>query len=203
MKRILLLGSFSFLFVSSVFADDDLQREYYGRVEVLEQKVKDLEAKISDLLALAENARQQEQKEQMQLEVNNLMKDKSDKDVIVELKNCINKKEFEKAIALADAFLDQRPSSIYCGMIMYYKGKCYLAQNNYESSATMFMDSYEKNKNGSKTPKALFLLAECFEKLNKPENRTVILKRIVKNYEGHRYAKKAAKALANSKKNAS
>jgi len=117
---------------------------------------------------------------------------------VVEIKKHVNKKDFGEAIEIAGVFLDQRSSSIYCGMVIYYKGKSFFRQGNYESAASAFMDSYEKNKQGAKAPKALFLLAECFDKLNKQDKRKIILKKIVQNYEGHRYAKKAAKALASS-----
>ena len=62
------------------------------------------------------------------------------------------------------------------------------------------MDSFNINSTGSKTPKALYQLAVCFQKLEKRKQMEQTLGKVIESFPGHEYAKKAEAMLEKIKK---
>ncbi len=190
MKKV---GYLSIFFLCNVYgSDEDMQREYYGKIEILEHKVEKIE---KDLNEIKEIISEKANIERIENEQADLIKGKNEQQIVEEIKSLIKHEEFNKSINLANAFLKHNEKSIYRGMILYYLGKNYLKQNNYNKAAEYYMDSYSANKNGAKTAKALYKLAFCFEKLNKIEHAKDTLKIIESEYSHTKYAKKANKEL--------
>ncbi len=172
--------------------DADLQREYQGKIEVLEHDVTVLKEELAKIKTILyeKTAAVEEEKHQ-----ESLLKDKTDAQVAEEMETLIEHKEFDKAQDLANAFLKKNPQSIYCGMIMCYLGDCFFERQDYNQAAESYMDSYKTNKKGSKAPQALYNLALCFEKLKKLDKAKMILEKISSDYSGSSYASKANKEI--------
>ena len=82
----------------------------------------------------------------------------------------------------------------------FYIGKSYFEEKDYQNAAKAYMESFEINPNGAKTPKALFKLSLCFFKLGKQDQRKITLEKLAVTFPKFRYGKKAIAELNELKK---
>ncbi len=81
----------------------------------------------------------------------------------------------------------------------FYIGKSYFKEKNYREAAKAYMESFEINPNGAKTPKALFRLSLCFFKLGKQDQRKMTLEKLATTFPQFKHGKKAISLLRNQK----
>ncbi|MDR1375193.1 MAG: tetratricopeptide repeat protein [Holosporaceae bacterium] len=201
MKKILGVALVCALFARSAASDSSVEelsesnRILTGRVEVLEKKIDEMEGKLSAL----ENTQSQRDKEEVAAKAAaDLVAKKSPEEVVKMSKKLIEEGNFSEARALLNAFISKKSGNIYCGMMMYYIGKSFFLEKDYENAALEYMRSYKTNPNGSKSAAALYKLALCFKRLNEMDKYKSTLKKIIDEYPGE-FSKKASLELKTAK----
>ena len=155
-------------------------RELLGRVEVLEKEVQDLKTEKA-------------QEENAQKEADNVV-GKAPETVVKEVEDLIEQNEMEKARRIIHTFVDKNPTSIYCGMLLFYAGSSYFIEKDYQNAAMEYMKSFRANPKGAKSAEGLFKLALCFRNLSQMEKCKSTLEKIIKEYSGE-FANKAKSEL--------
>ncbi len=155
-------------------------RELQGRIETLENDVKELK-----------DAKTQE--ENVQKEADNVA-GKTPDEVVKEVTDLIEQNEMDKARRIVHTFVDKNPTSIYCGMLLFYAGNSYFVEKDYQNAAMEYMKSFRANPKGSKSAETLFKLALCFRNLSQMEKCKSTLEKITKDYPGD-FANKARNEL--------
>lgn len=156
-------------------------RELQGRVETLE----------NDIKVLKEGKAQEEN---LQKEADNIA-GKTPEAVVKEVSDLIEQNEMEKARRIVQTFVDKNPTSIYCGMLLFYAGNSYFVEKDYQNAAMEYMKSFRANPKGSKSAETLFKLALCFRNLSQMEKCKSTLEKITKDYPGE-FANKAKAELS-------
>lgn len=123
-------------------------------------------------------------------EVANLSAD----DLIKKAKSLIKNDRFKEARDILNAFIQKNPKHEKLGIVHYYLAKSYFEEKNYTKAADSYMDSYQADKKGRKTIKALFKLAKCFIKLNKKDQAKATLEKLIRMND-KKYSEKAEKLL--------
>lgn len=191
MKKLLILpflGLLQFGMVSA--ADEDLAdtvRTLNGKIEELEREVAQLKQRLNMI------APQTEPSEVSKITIQEISGLTADK-LIKKAKKLIKKDRFKEARNILNAFIRKSPKHAKLGIVHYYLAKSYFEEKNYTQAADSYMDSYQADKKGSKTAKALLKLSKCFIKLNKKEQTKVTLEKL-KLMKNNKYSEKARKLL--------
>ena len=186
-------------FVASLFnasfANSDIEeliRSHNGKIEELSHRVEQIEK----TLGISPNNFSSLNPEQASASI----KGKSADDVIKVAKDFIKHDKYQEARNCLSAFIKDNPKSPHCGMMNFYIGKSYFEDKKYQNAAKAFMESFEADKNGKKTSKALYMLAECFMKLGKNDQMKMTLEKLAGTFPKSKYGKKAASWLNKLKK---
>ncbi|MDR2766505.1 MAG: tetratricopeptide repeat protein [Holosporaceae bacterium] len=159
-------------------------------VRLLTGKVEELERKVS----LMEESQQKKTEEEAIRKETAVVDDKKPEEVIKMAKDLIDENRSAEARRMLEAFVAKNPKSLFRGMALFYVGKSYFLEKDYQNAAIKYMESFEANPKGSKTDKALYQLSLCFRYLSESSKRKAILEKIISDYPG-RFAEKAAKDL--------
>jgi TolA-binding protein len=157
---------------------------------ILTGKIEELERKIT----LMEDAQRKKIEAEAIQKETAVIEDKKPEEVIKMAKDMIDENRNTEARRLLEAFASKNPKSIYRGMALFYIGKSYFRDKDYQNAAIKYMESVEANPKGSKTGKALYLLSLCFRYLSERAKCRAILEKIIKDYPGP-FAVKAANDL--------
>ena len=148
----------------------DTVRELQGRIETLENEIKELK-------------NEKAQEESAQKAADDVV-GKSPEAVVKEVSDLIEQNEMEKARRIVHTFVEKNPTSIYCGMLLFFAGNSYFVEKDYQNAAMEYMKSFRANPKGSKSAEALFKLALCFRNLSQMEKCKSTLEKIIKDYPG-------------------
>lgn len=177
--------------VSSKSNDLDLEelvRDHSGEIENLRHRISIIEQNLGISYQKKVSSKSPEQ-------IANDIKGKSP-EVIIEMANdLIDLDKFQEARDILNAFIKEHPKNLYCGRMYFYIGKSYFKEKDYKNAAQAYMESFELNPNGTKTPKALFRLSLCFFKLGKQDQRKITLEKLATTYTKFKYGKKAIAKL--------
>lgn len=172
---------------------EDLVRCHNGEIEKIKYRIKIIEQNLGishQEIVISKNLEKIEKD----------IKTKSPEEVIELAKDLINMDKCQEARDILNAFIKRNPKSPYCGKIHFYIGKSYFIEKDYQKAAKSYMESFEINPNGSKTPKALFRLSQCFFKLGKQGQRKMTLQKLALTFSNVKYGQKALSALNELKK---
>ncbi len=204
MKRIFLC-SFVFLSLVGVKAEsrvyanqtesdiDELVRNHSGEIEELKHRIKIIEQNLG--ISHSQNATLKSLEE-----IKKKIKGKSPEDVIEMANDLIKLDRCNEARDILNTFVKENPKSLYLGRMHFYIGKSYFEEKDYQNAAKAYMESFEINPNGAKTPKALFRLSSCFFKLGKQDQRKMTLEKLATTFPQFKYGKKAIAKLEELKK---
>ncbi len=128
-------------------------------------------------------------------QIANNIKGKSPEKIIEMANDLIDLDKCQEARDILNAFMKEYPKNLYCGRMYFYIGKSYFKEKDYKNAAQSYMESFEVNPNGTKTPKALFRLSLCFFKLGKQDQRKITLEKLASTFPKFKYGKKAIAKL--------
>lgn len=189
MKKLLVLpflGLFQICAAPSMDLEDTV-RTLNGKIEELEHEVAQLKQRLNIVAPQTESSEISGITAQ---EISNL----SAEDLIKKAKGLIKNDHFKEARDILNAFIQKNPKHVKLGVAHYYLAKSYFEEKNYTQAADSYMDSYQADKKGSKTAKALLKLSKCFIKLNKKEQAKATLEKL-KLMKDKKYSEKAGKLL--------
>ncbi len=189
MKKLLVLpflGLFQICAAPSVDLEDTV-RTLNGKIEELEHEVAQLKQRLNIIAPQTESSEISGMTAQ---EIASLSAD----DLIKKAKGLIKNDHFKEARDILNAFIQKNPKHAKLGIVHYYFAKSCFEEKNYTQAADSYMDSYQADKKGRKTAKALFKLAKCFIKLNKKDQAKATLKKLILMNDKE-YSKKAEKLL--------
>ncbi len=191
MKKFFLFG-FILLSMPYVEAKDfdleELIRDQRGEIENLKHRLSVVEQNLGISYMKETESKIPEQ-------VANDIKGKSPEKIIEIANDLIDSDKCQEARDVLHAFIEECPKNLYCGRMYFYIGKSYFNEKNYQKAAKAYMESFEVNPNGAKTPKALFRLSLCFFKLGKQDQRKVTLEKLATTFSKFKYGKKAIAKL--------
>jgi len=166
----------------------DSLRYLTGRVEDLEKNIEEMRKEIAYLKGSMEK-KELEDSSQKEIEQ---MADKNPEEVLKEACGMIEENNTEEARKILTAFVTKNPTSIYCGMFLFYAGNCYFMEKDYENAAIEYMKGFKANPGGSKAAETLYKLALCFKNLKDRTKYKSTLEKIVSDYAGDFKTKAAA-----------
>lgn len=204
MKRFFLYG-LVFLGLSEVNAEntiysesnesdlEELVRSHNGEIEKIKYRIKIIEQNLG-----ISHQEKIPSKNSEQIEKD--IKTKSPEGIIELAKDLINVDRCQEARDILNAFIKRNPENLYCGRMHFYIGKSYFVEKDYQKAAKSYMESFEINPDGSKIPKALFRLSQCFLKLGKQDQRKMTLEKLASSFSNVKYGQKALVELNELKK---
>lgn len=172
---------------------DELVRSHSGKIEELEHRIKIIEQNLGISHSRYTTPKSLE-------EVKKEIKGKSPEEVIEMANDLIKLDRCNEARDILNTFVKENPKSLYIGRMYFYLGKSYFEEKDYQNAAKAYMESFEINPNGAKTPKALFRLSSCFFKLGKQDQRKMTLEKLATTFPQFKYGKKAIAKLEELKK---
>ncbi|MDR2781777.1 MAG: tetratricopeptide repeat protein [Holosporaceae bacterium] len=175
---------------SDVLELSDSVRDVTGRIERLEKAIAELQKRVDFLEDALGKAKQEAI---IQKEVN-VITNKSPEEVLKISIDMMEENDLEGARRTLTAFIQQNPTSIYCGMMMFYVGNTYFIEKDYKNAAIEYMKGFKSNPNGSKSAETLYKLAVSFRRLNQVDKCKSTLQKIIGDYPGL-FAQKAAAEL--------
>lgn len=203
MKKIFTTFLLFGIFYANADDDQDELREIYGKLEEITHRVDLLEKKVSTVSLSTDEVSEvsgDKSKSGQNDQYEKYIKGLSPEDVIKKAKKYFDDDRYGQGRGILNSFILKNPKSIYCGMMQYYIGKSYFKEKNFEKAANAFIECFGTNPNGAKTPKALYLMAECFKKLDKSEQAKKTLEKLIDTYPNSKYVKKAKKLKKKLKK---
>jgi len=167
---------------------EELVRDHGGEIEELKHRISVIEQNlgISHQKKVPSKSPEQIAKD---------IKGKSPEEIITMAKDLIDLDKCQEARDVLNAFIKEHPKNLYCGRMHFYIGKSYFKEKDYKNAAQAYMESFEVNPNGTKTPKALFRLSLCFFKLGKQDQRKITLEKLAETYPKFKYGEKAIAKL--------
>lgn len=105
------------------------------------------------------------------------------------------KGNYSLAIMYFKTFLEKNPSSELAPQAQYYLADSYNAKGDLEKAIAEFSSLLVNYPKSEFVPTAMLKHAQCLIKLNKPDEATVILKKLVNNYPGTLEATQANEVL--------
>ena len=172
---------------------DELVRNHSGEIEEIKYRIKIIEQNLGISHQEKIHSKNSEQIEED-------IRGKSPDEIIEKAKDLINIDKCQEARDILNAFIKQNPRSLHCGRMHFYIGQSYFMEKDYQKAAKSYMESFEINPSGTKTPKALFRLSQCFFKLGKQNQRRVTLEKLALTFPKVKYGKKAIAKLNELKK---
>jgi TolA-binding protein len=176
---------------SGVTELSDSLRDLTGKVEELEKEVVELKKKVVEL----ENKSSHEETVQREMEK---ISHKTPEEILKAARDLIDENNGEEGRSMLNAFVAKNPTSVYCGMMLFYVGGSYFVEKDYKNAALAYMKGFKANPTGSKAAETLYKLALCFKQLGEEEKCISTLEKIVNDYPGD-FAKKASAELKKRK----
>ncbi|MDR1983190.1 MAG: tetratricopeptide repeat protein [Holosporaceae bacterium] len=196
MKKVIYFLSFIVLAVETSVGSDDFNelsdsvRENTGKIEELSKTIAELQKRIS-LLEDTLNKKNQEEANQKTVEI---ISQKTPEEILKISRDMIEENNMDDARKMLNAFITKNPTSIYCGMMLFYVGNSYFIEKDYKNAALEYMKGFKANSAGSKSAETLYKLALCFKQLQQMNKYESTLKKIVEDYPGE-FAQKASAEL--------
>ncbi|MDR0968188.1 MAG: tetratricopeptide repeat protein [Holosporaceae bacterium] len=169
----------------------DSVRELTGKVEELEKAVAELQKKLASYAETTdEKIKEAEAKEKTEA-----LAGKTPEEILKIAVDMIEENNMSEARKILNAFVAKNPTNIYCGMMLFYVGNSYFMEKDYKNAAIEYMKGFKANPTGSKSAETLYKLALCFKQLDEKEKCESTLKKIIEDYAGSEFAKKASAEL--------
>ncbi len=172
---------------------EELIRSHNGEIEELKHRISVIEQNLGIFYVKEIASKNNGQ-------ITNEIQGKTPEEVIGIANDLMDLDKCQEARDVLNTFIENHPNNLYCGRMYFYIGKSYYKEKNYKSAAKAYMESFEINPNGTKTPKALFKLSLCFLKLGKQDQRKMTLEKLAMTFPQFRYGKKAIVKLNELKK---
>ena len=167
---------------------EELIRNHSGEIEELKHRIKIIEQSLG--ISHSEKVVLKDSKQ-----IANKIKKKTPEEIIEMAKDLISLDRCQEARDILNAFISEHPQNLYCGRMYFYIGKSYFEERDYQSAAKAYMESFEINPKGAKTPKALFKLSQCFFKLGKQDQKKITLEKLASTFPQFKHGKKAIALL--------
>lgn len=171
---------------------EELIRNHSGEIEKLKHRIKIIEQNLG--ISHLEQVVLKDPKQ-----IANKIKGETPEKIIEIAKDLINLDRYQEARDILNAFIREHPQNLYCGRMYFYIGKSYFEERDYQSAAKAYMESFEINPKGAKTPKALFKLSQCFFKLGKQDQKKITLEKLASTFPQFKHGKKAIALLKKQK----